>query len=67
VDLADVVPVAGTDRWRGPRADVVSGYFDDAGDLVLVNVDNSETTPIDVLDGSSVWLDNGDGTWSVGG
>ena len=67
VDLADVVPVAGTDRWRGPRADVVSGYFDDAGDLVLVNVDNSETTPIGPIpDGASVWVDNGDSTWSIG-
>ena len=66
VDLADVVPVAGTDRWRGPRGDVVSGYFNEDGDLVLVNVDNSETTPIDIMDGVSVWVDNGDGTWSVG-
>jgi len=66
VDLADVVPVARTDRWRGPRADVVSGYFNDDDDLVLVNVDNSETTPIGPIpDGALVWVDNGDGTWEV--
>ena len=65
VDLADVVPVAGTDRFRGPRADVVSGYFDDDGDLVLVNVDGSYTTGIIPLDGVLVWVDNSDGTWST--
>lgn len=67
LDLADVVPVAGTDRWRGPAANVVSGYFDGDDNLVLVNLDGSYTTPIGPIpDGASVWVDNGDGTWSVG-
>jgi len=67
LDLADVVPVAGTDRWRGPAANVVSGYFNDAGDLVLVNVDGSYTTGITPLDGVLVFVDNGDGTWEIPG
>lgn len=67
IDLADVVPVAGTDRWRGRSANVVSGYFDGDGDLVLVNVDGTYTTGIGPIpDGASVWVDNGDGTWTVG-
>lgn len=66
VDLADVVPVAGTNRWRGPAANVVSGYFDGDGDLVLVNVDGSYTSGIGPIpDGASVWVDLGDGTWEV--
>jgi len=67
LDLADVVPVAGTDRWRGPAANIASGYFDGDDNLVLVNVDGSYTTGIGpIVDGASVWVDNGDGTWSIG-
>ena len=65
VDLADIVPVAGTTRNRGPRADVVSGYFDDVDDMVLVNVDGSYTTGITPVDGVLVLIDNGDATWSI--
>lgn len=66
LNLADVAPVIGTDRKRGPAANIVSGYFDSNDDLVLVNVDGSYTTPIELPDSVIVFVDNGDGTVQVG-
>ena len=66
IDLADVVPVAGTDRWRGAPASIVSGYFDGNDDLVLTNRDGSYTTPIALPAGAIAFVDNGDGTVQVG-
>ena len=66
IDLSAVAPVSGTDRKRGPAANIVSGYLDSNGDLVLVNVDGSYTTPIAFPDGAIVFVDNGDGTVQVG-
>ena len=66
IDLADVVPVAGTDRWRGPAASVISGAFDGAGDLVLTNVDGSTTTGITPPASGLFMVDHGDGTATFG-
>ena len=41
------------------------GHFTDDG-LVLVNADDSSTTPIVPGAGSLLFVDNGDGTVSVG-
>lgn len=67
VALADVIPSAPTTRFRGPPANIVSGYFDVNEDLVLVNVDGSYTTPIELPASEVVtFVDNGDGTIQVG-
>ena len=66
IDLSVVAPVIGTDRKRGPAANIVSGYFDGNDDLILVNADGSATTPIAIPAGAITFVDNGDGTVQVG-
>lgn len=66
LDLSTVAPDVDTDRKRGPAANIVSGYFDTNDDLVLVNVDGSYTTPIELPDNVIAFVDNGDGTVQVG-
>lgn len=66
INLTDVMPPPGQLSKRGPAAKIVSGYFDGNDDLVLVNVDGSETTPIELPDDVITFVDNGDGTVQVG-
>ena len=65
-DLTAVMPKPGQKFGRGPGAyDIVGGHFTEDG-LVLVNADDSSTTPIVPDAGSLLFVDNGDGTVSVG-
>lgn len=65
VNLELVLPAPGQDSRRGPRAyGIVSAHFED-GDLVVENEDGS-TFPITPGDGAYLFVDNGDGTVSVG-
>jgi hypothetical protein len=61
VNLADVL--YSTSSIGGPR--IVSGEFAD-GTVVFENEDGSFVEAIEIPEGTSVWADNGDGTWSVG-
>ncbi|MGB0877551.1 MAG: hypothetical protein ACPGXI_10880 [Mycobacterium sp.] len=66
INLTDVMPPPGQLSKRGPAASIVSGYFDDNDDLVLVNRDGSYTTPIELPDDTIAFVGNGDGTVQVG-
>lgn len=61
VQLADVLQ--NTDSVGAPR--LISGTFDD-GTVTFINEDGSVLEPITIPDGTLVWVDNGDSTWSVG-
>ena len=66
-NLVQYMPLPGQKYARGPGAwNIVSGSFDEDGNLVLVNDDGSSVAPIAPLDdGTLVFVDNGDGTVSV--
>ena len=66
-NLIHYMPLPGQKFGRGPGAwNIVSGSFDEDGNLVLVNDDGSSVAPIAPLDdGTLVFVDNGDGTVSV--
>lgn len=66
INLADMVPPPGQVNRRGPAAAIASGYFDENDSLILVNIDQSQTSPIELPDGAIVFIDNGDGTVGVG-
>ena len=67
-DLTAVMPKPGQKFGRGPGAwNIVSGSFNDDGELVFVNADGSQLQPITPLsgDGTLTFVDNGDGTVGV--
>lgn len=67
LNLIEVMPGPGQPFGAGVNAPMLSAaYFDGNGDLVFVNADGSLLTPIDIPAGVTVFVDNGDGTWSVG-
>lgn len=61
VNLVDVLQ--STTSLGGPR--ISSGYFD-SGSVVFENEDGTVVDPIEIPNGTLVFIDNGDGTWSVG-
>lgn len=67
-DLAALAPPPGQyDNFSGrPAPRLVGGYFNDDGDLVLINSDDSELSPITPADGVLFLIDNGNGTVTVG-
>lgn len=67
VNLADVMPPPGQLSNRGPAAyRIVGGSFDENGDLVLVNQDDSTIGPMTPPEGGLFIVDNGDGTAAIG-
>lgn len=65
VNLADYLPAPSQDFGRGPGAWNLSGAsFTESGALLLQNQDGS-TFSLDPSEGLLVFVDNGDGSWSV--
>lgn len=64
--LVSYMPRPGQKFGRGPASYLLGGVFDDNGRLVLINDNGSRTSPIEPANGVLVFVDNGDGTWSVG-
>jgi hypothetical protein len=64
VQLADVLQstLAAAAQAQG----LVGGYFDGDGDVVFEDGDGNFLPPIAIPDGVTVFVDNGDSTWSVG-
>jgi hypothetical protein len=60
-----VLPVGDLRAFHRPNGPD-SAFFDGAGDLVFVNPDGSPLPAIQVPDGVTVFVNNGDSTWSVG-
>ena len=66
-NLIQYMPLPSQKFGRGPGAwNIVSGEFDEDGNLLLTNADGSTTAPIVPLDdGTLIFVDGGDGTVSV--
>ena len=64
--LTEYMPGPGQRFNRGPAAYILSGAFNESGDLVLTNSDGSVTTGITPPDGGLFLVDNGDGTATLG-
>lgn len=67
-NLVHYMPLPTQKFGRGPGAwNIVSGSFNEDGDLILVNADGSTVDPITPLDDDAtlLFVDNGDGTVSV--
>lgn len=67
-DLSTLAPAPGQyEHQAGPPAPrLVGGYFNDDEDLVLINADGSELSPITPADDVLFLVDNGNGTVAVG-
>ena len=66
VSLIEVMPEPGDTGGRGINAPMLlSAYFNEDGELVFVNADNTVLDPVDVPDGVTVFVDNGDSTWTA--
>jgi hypothetical protein len=67
VSLISVMPPPGLTSGVGINAPMLSGAeFDENGDLVFTNADGSLLDPIEIPSGTVIFIDNEDGTWSVG-
>lgn len=67
ISLISVTPRPGESGLVGLNAPMLAAvFFDQDGDLVFLNPDQSELDPVEVPDGYLVLIDNGDGTWSAG-
>ena len=65
-DLTYYMPRPGQKFGRGPASYLTGGTFNSDGDLVLHNDNGSDVNPITPADGVLFFIDNGDGTVSVG-
>jgi len=63
INLADVLESTAFDAFSSNR--IVSGTFGD-GTVTFTNFDGTTIGPIEIPDGVLVFVDNNDGTWSVG-
>jgi hypothetical protein len=67
VSLIEVMPPPGQSAAQGINAPMLlSGDFNGDGDLVFTNADGSLLDPIGIPAGTLLFIDNEDGTWSVG-
>jgi hypothetical protein len=65
VSLIEVMPEPGDTGGRGINAPMLkSAYFDENDELVFVNADNTVLDPVDIPDAITVFVDNGDSTWT---
>lgn len=65
--LTDLMPRPGQSFGRGPATYLIDGWFNEDGELILENDDESLTSPITPADGSLFFVDNSNGSVSVGG
>lgn len=67
INLVSVMPGPGAGiTGNGLNAPMLlSAYFTGDNELVFVNADSTELSPIEIPSGVMVFLDNGDSTWSV--
>jgi hypothetical protein len=66
VSLIEVMPPPNKITASGINAPMLqSAYFDTDGRLVFVNADGTVLSPIEIPLAATVFVDNGDSTWSV--
>lgn len=66
INLIDVMPGPSQPFGAGANAPMLAGAeFDENDDLVFINADQSELSPIEIPVGTLVLIDNSDSTWSV--